>query len=232
MLKGFMTSNKGFVGESVTAEQCFDALTDEEKNLLLANKREIEFGAGETIIKKGYVASSILFIEEGLAKLDIEIDGKTSTISLVPPKSFIGIVCSFACHNFSFSSMALVKTKISLFDMALFEQFIQQNGLFAHLIVKHMSLITNNLVHHTARFIHKNIEGSLALLLLEFSRIYGSNAFTFPMNRIELAKMIGYSKESVINTLSRFNRDAVIRVQEKQVEILDVQKLEKISKKG
>ncbi len=232
MIQDFMVSSQGVKKEFVTAEQCFAVLTDEQKDKLIANRRIIDFEVGETIIKRGYIASSILFLEDGLAKLDVLIDGKSSTISLVPPRSFIGIVCSFACHDFSFSSIALEKTKISLYDMELFEEFIQTNGKFAHLLIKHMSLITNSLVHHTARFIHKNIEGSLSLLLLEFSHIYKSNKFVLPLNRIELAHMIGYSKESVINSLSRLNKEGILKVHEKSIEILDIDKLSKISKNG
>ncbi len=232
MIKDFMVSNQDVNKEFVTAEQCFEVLTDDEKARLIANRRVIEFEVGETIIKRGYIASSILFLEEGLAKLDVQIDGKNSTISLVPPKSFIGIVCSFACHDFSFSSIAIEKTRISLYDMDLFEELIQNNGKFAHQLIRHMSLITNKLVHHTARFIHKNIEGSLSLLLLEFSHIYNSNKYVLPLNRIELANMIGYSKESVINTLSRLNKEEILKVHEKSIEILDMEKLKKISKNG
>lgn len=232
MVHDFMVGNKDIKKEVVTAQQCFDVLTEEEKAVLIVNRRVIEFEAGETIIKRGYIANSILFLEEGLAKLDVQIDGKNSTISLVPPKSFIGIICSFACHDFSFSSIALEKTRISLYDMDLFEDLIHNNGKFAFMLIRHMSLITNSLVHHTARFIHKNIEGSLSLLLLEFSHIYNSSKFVLPLNRIELANMIGYSKESVINSLSKLNKEGILKVHEKSIEILDVDKLKNISKNG
>jgi CRP-like cAMP-binding protein len=44
--------------------------------------------------------------------------------------------------------------------------------------------------------------------------------------------MLGYSKESVINTLSKFNREGIINVSDRKIEILDVPKLEQISKLG
>ena len=128
MLEGFQRKNKDIKKDYVTAEQCFEVLTDEEKTELLNNRMEIEFAAGETIIKQGFVASNIIFLEEGLAKLDILTDGKTTTVGLVAPKSFIGIICTFANHNVDFSSIALEKTSVSIFDIDLFEKFVKQNG--------------------------------------------------------------------------------------------------------
>ena len=109
---------------------------------------------------------------------------------------------------------------------------MQQNGAFACKLIKHTSAITNRLVHHITRFNHKNIEGALAIILNDFSQVYQSPIYTLPVNRIELAKMLGYSKESVINTLSKFNKEGILKVQEKHIEILDIPRLQQISEKG
>jgi len=215
-----------------TAMHCFAALTDAEKTEWLNSKIEIQFEAGETIIKQGFAASNVMFLEEGLAKLDIVTDGKPTTITLITPNSFIGVVCTFASHNINFSSVALEKTKISIVNINLFEKFIRQNGEFSFRIIKHMSLITNNLVRNISRFSHKNIDGSLSILLLRFSDIYKSDSFVLPVKRDEIAMMLGYSKESVINTLSRFKKENLLLVQDKAITIIDKKRLTSIAKNG
>lgn len=232
MLDGFKKSDKNHLINVISAEDCLNTLTDDEKKELLGNKMEIEFEAGETIIKKGLVAGNIMYMESGLAKLDVLTDGQMSTVSMVAPKSFIGIICTFASHNFDFSAIALEKTKISLFDMKLFEKFVHQNGEFACHIIKHMSIITNELVHRISRFTHKNIDGALSILLLDFSRIYQSDTFMLPIKRKEMANMLGYSKESVINTLSKFNKEGILKVSDKKIEIINKQKLQQIGEFG
>lgn len=227
-----MTSNIFSKSQQVTALECFNALTADEKSQLIQNQTEVEFEKGETIIKRGLAASSILFLEEGLAKLDIMIDGKTSTVGLIQPQSFIGIICTFANRNLNFSAIALEKTKVSLIGMDFFEHLVHQNGEFAFRIIQHMSLLTNNLVHHIARFTHKNIEGALAILLLEFAGIYHSETFTIPINRKEIAHILGYSVESVINTLSKFNREGLIALKNHQVTLIDKSLIERISEVG
>lgn len=95
-----------------------------------------------------------------------------------------------------------------------------------------MSIVTNSLVRNISRFSHKNIDGSLSILLLEFSDIYKSDSFVLPVKRDEMAQMLGYSKESVINTLSKFNKENIIIVQDKKITILDKNKLNNIAKNG
>lgn len=232
MLYNYLNESENQDKTKITTKMCFDALSDAEKFELQNNKITLEFEAGETIIKKGFVASSIMFLEEGLAKLDISTDGHLSTIGLIPPSSFIGIICTFASRNYNFSAVAIEKTKVSLFDRQLFDKFIKQNGEFAYLFIQLMSMITNDLVHHLSRFSHKNIDGALAILLTDFCNVYQSDSFVLPVNRKEMAKMLGYSKESVINTLSKFNKEGIITVNEKQIQIVDKIRLIQIGEIG
>ena len=95
-----------------------------------------------------------------------------------------------------------------------------------------MSGVSNGLLHRMARLSQKNIDGALSILLLEFSEIYNSKRYTLPVLRKELADILGYSKESVINTLSKFNREGIIKVLDRKIEILDAPRLKQISKLG
>ncbi|MBE9469280.1 MAG: Crp/Fnr family transcriptional regulator [Bacteroidetes bacterium] len=232
MLEGFKSNINTFQEINISADKCFDVLTDIEKQELLKSKMEIEFKAGETIIKKGFVASNILYIEEGLVRIDIETDKQSTTVNILPPKHFIGIICSFASLNFDFSAVALEKTTISLFNIKLFEKFIQQNGKFAFNFVRHLSFLSKNTIHRIARLSQKNIYGAVAILLCDFSKIYNSDSFTLPMNRKEMANIFGYSKESVINTLSKLNKDGILNVNDKKIVILDKKKLIQIGERG
>jgi len=76
------------------------------------------------------------------------------------------------------------------------------------------------------------LDGALSILLLDFKKIYNSNNYTLPMVRKDLANMLGYSKESVINTLSKFNKENIISVSDRKIEILNMKKLIQISKLG
>jgi CRP/FNR family transcriptional regulator len=56
--------------------------------------------------------------------------------------------------------------------------------------------------------------------------------FDLPISRKEIADFIGMSTANVIRTLSDFKKDGIIRVFGKTIEIVDINKLEIISKRG
>ena len=228
----FLTHKSIFSYKYINAQECLNILTEDEKQELIIKKSDISFVAGETIIKRGMLANNVLYITEGLAKIEFINDSKPFTIGIVQPHSFIGIVCCFAFEKFDFTATALTKSKVSFIPMDLMKTFIKENGEFALSLIEHMSGISNGIIHRISSLSQKNIEGAISILLLDFMKIYKSNKYILPMNRAELANMLGYSKESVINTLSKFNKEKIISVSDRKIEILNLKTLEKISKIG
>jgi CRP-like cAMP-binding protein len=56
--------------------------------------------------------------------------------------------------------------------------------------------------------------------------------FDLPVSRKEIADYIGMSTANVIRTISDFKKDGIIKVFGKTIEIVDINKLEIISKRG
>lgn len=228
----FLNKKSTFGFEFLNAEECLNILTNDEKNELVDNKSDLSFEAGETIVKRGILVSNILYLTEGLVKLEVENNGKLSTVGLIQSHSFIGIICCFAFKKYDFTVTAIEKAKVSFIDIDIFEKFIKTNGEFALYLIKHMSGITNRLFHRITDLSQKNIDGALSILLLDFSNIYNSKNYTLPITRQELAHLLGYSKESVINTLSKFNKEGIIKVIDRKIELINSDELEQISKLG
>ncbi len=207
-------------------------LSPAQKKLVEDNSYTLEFRPNEPIIKQGFSANHILYLEEGMAKLSVSDQERTTTFKIIGSRSFIGIMCSFVKKNFDFSATAIKPSRVRLIDRNVFEKLIRTNGDFAVQMVSLMSLMTNKIVHDLIYLSHKNVDGALSTILLELSGIFGSGQFQMPFTRIELADTIGYSKESVINSLSGLQKEGIIRVSGKNLEILDRKRLELISKHG
>ncbi len=69
----------------------------------------------------------------------------------------------------------------------------------------------------------------LARLLLDASKMAGSESFVLPVTHQELASRLGTVREVVSRNLARFRAAGLIRIQGQQVEILDLEGLEKQS---
>jgi CRP/FNR family transcriptional regulator len=73
----------------------------------------------------------------------------------------------------------------------------------------------------------------MADALLEFSdKIFMSDTFTIPLTQAELANLVDTSRESVSRVLSEFDKDGIIDVKGKQIEIVNKKSLKLISQNG
>lgn len=82
----------------------------------------------------------------------------------------------------------------------------------------------------------KNAEGRVATLLLSLSQRYSRrklspNAMRLPMSRMDIGNFLGLTIETVSRTFSRLQKDEIIRVDGREVVILDHEKLSELSHK-
>lgn len=73
----------------------------------------------------------------------------------------------------------------------------------------------------------------MADVLLEFSeKIFQSDRFMLPISQSELANLVDTSRESVSRVLSEFDKDGIIKLNGKEIEILNKKSLNLISQNG
>ena len=207
-------------------------LKEEELDALMGSSVELEYDKFDVIIKQGSMASQIMVLEEGMVKLNFQESGKDTTFGFGVKGDFIGLMCSFVKKRLDFSAVAITPCRIRIFDRDVFEKLIEHNGKFAIYIVTIMSQMIKETCHNLITLKHRNAGGSLATLLLNLVRVFGEHQIAIPFTREEMAHTLGYSKESIINTLSDFQKDNIISISGKNLEILDKKALENIAEKG
>ena len=80
---------------------------------------------------------------------------------------------------------------------------------------------------------HKQKEGRIADIMLYLAaEVYHENSFLLSLTRKEIAEFAGCSTENVIMTLSRWQTEKIIIIDGKKIEIIDLEKLQYISKIG
>ncbi len=218
--------------EKSTTENWSSTLSEDERELVIENSTLVTFKKNETIIKQGYMADNILYLEKGLVKLSVDDKIRSTVFKIVADDTFVGLMCSFVKRTVDFSAVAINPSTIRLIDRDIFEGLIRNNGEFAVSVVCRMSAMTNKIVHDLIYLSHKHADGAICTILMELSFIFKSNSFQMPFTRIELADTVGYSKESVITCLSSLQRENIIKASGKNIEIIDPKRLEIIARNG
>ncbi len=210
----------------------YSYLSPEQHELIMKHSSLVYFRKDETILKQGFMASHILYLEEGMAKLSVEDNGRSTVLKIVAPGSFIGLMCSFVKRTFDFSAGAIQPSAVRLIDWSVFEEMIRENGNLAVALLYKMSVDTSKIVHDLVHLSYKNVDGAVCTVLSQLAGIFESPSFQIPLSRVELANIVGYSKESVINCLSSLQKANIISLSGKNIIIHDMSRLELIARNG
>ncbi len=212
----------------------FDELSVEEKALIENNKITLTYKKGEIISKQGSFASHIIYLKKGLAKVYLEGRGKDLILTVAPPGNLLGLPCLYEGNNvFLYSTSTYIDSEVDLIDIELFKQLVFQNSKFAFSIIQTLNANTVQTYGRFYCFTNKQMHGRLADILLCLSqRIYRSDSFNLPLNRTDLAELTGMSTESVIRVMKDFKDDGLIKIDGKDIELVDIEMLLKISEVG
>jgi CRP/FNR family transcriptional regulator len=213
---------------------CFDVLTEEEKQIIDKHQINIKYKKGEVIAKQGSFASHVIFLQEGLVKVFIEGNSKDLILKIIPSNRLITLSSIFEGNNsFLYSASTYVDSTASLIDAGIFKQLIRKNPQFASKIINILNENTAQIYGRFYALTRKQSHGRVAdILLCLAQRIYKADQFNLALSRNDLADLTGLSPESVIRIFKEFKEDKLIDVKGKRLEILNVEALNKISAFG
>ncbi len=212
----------------------FDNLNDEEISAVCNVKREFELQKGDVMIQEGADINEFMYLKEGLVKIyRTTSSGKEQILNIATPMEFVSLLSVFSEQKYKFSIAALDKTIVCVIDLKTVKDLIIKNGLFGLKIMEKMSKNADKIIMQNLRLNTKNLRGRIAYILLLFAdEIYNSEMFDLPISRKEIAQLIDMTTENVIRILSEFRKDEIIRINGKNIEILNKKILEQISAHG
>jgi CRP/FNR family transcriptional regulator len=214
--------------------KCFSRLLPSQVEFVDHYKVQIDYATGEDICKQGAFASSIIYLVDGLIKLSIEgPNNKSFILRIVKPAEFIGLSSLFGENIYHYSGKTLKESKICMIEKDSIIKLARENGVFASEIIKWHCHIETHHYKKIQSLTYKQLHGRLADTLIYLSNEDFGIKNVFPyLSRKDLAELSAMSTESAVRILSEFDKDGIIELSGKDIRILELQKLVKISKAG
>lgn len=213
---------------------CFQMLSPEEVELVRASKTQILFRKGDNLTKQGTFASYILFIIKGLAKQYIEGEqNKSYNLRILQAGEFVGLSSVFSRNVFNYSSVAITDCQAFLIEKEAIARVVKQNGTFGFDIIRRYCAQNVNLFDSLHKVLYKQMNGRIAETLLYIDSLKGEYPEIFQLlSRKDIADFAGISTESAVKLLKSFEKDGLIGLNEKDIEVLNHKELQEISRKG
>lgn len=213
---------------------CFQMLSAEEIELVRASKTQVLFRKGDNLTKQGAFASYILFVVSGLAKQYIEGDStKNYNLRIIKPGEFVGLSAVFTKNTFHYSSIALTDCQVFLVEKDAIAMVAKQNGMFGFNIIKRYCEQNTDLFDTVRSILYKQMNGRMADTLLYINGLKTENTEIFQLlSRKDMADFAGISTESAVKLLKSFEKDGLIILKEKDIEVLNIEALVELGKRG
>lgn len=186
------------------------------------------------VILEGDEIKEFIYLKSGLVKLyKHHSDDQDQIIQIARPNNLIGLLSVFSETHHNYSVTAIEDSEICFLDLISIKDLVRNNGSFALSILEKISRTADDIIKTNLEIGKKNLRGRIAYILLYFSKdVYESASFELPVSRKEIAELIDMTSENVIRIISEFAKDHILKVKKKKIEILDVQKLQRICDLG
>jgi CRP/FNR family transcriptional regulator, polysaccharide utilization system transcription regulator len=209
-------------------------LSEDDFTQLYQNTLQLRFKKGEHILKQGNIFTHIIFLKSGRVKFNFEDEtGRNLVLTVVNSPNLLGGANMFNEDLNLFSITAIEDCEVCLIDINVLKRLVMQNAGLAIKLLEFVTTMFKDSILNFVSLAHKHVNGRIADILIYLSgKIYKSDCFTITLSRKELAEYAGCSQENIIHTLSRFDKEGIISLKAKKIEILDWHKLNEISRKG
>jgi CRP-like cAMP-binding protein len=213
---------------------CFQLLSPEEVELVRSSKTQVLFRKDDNLTKQGTFASYVLFMIDGFAKQYLEGDGiKNYNLRIIKPGEFIGLSAVFSENTFNYSSVAITDCHVFLVEKQAISKVTKQNGSFGFNIIKRYCEQNTNLINTVRNLMYKQMNGRIADTLLYIDSLKTEKPEIFQLlSRKDIADFAGISTESAVKLLKSFEKDGLIKLNEKDIRVIKHNELTEISRKG
>ncbi|MCR4995073.1 MAG: Crp/Fnr family transcriptional regulator [Bacteroidales bacterium] len=212
-------------------------LSDEQRELLIQRMTIHVLKKNEVIYSEGEPSSFMYCLVSGKVKVQkAGVGGRSQIVRVIKPVEYFGYRPAFAGQSHATEALAFEPSVIVRFPIHTIITFLQVNPRLGWFFIEHLSRHLGRADERTVNLTQKHIRGRLAESLLFLRESYGleedESTLSIYLSREDLANLSNMTTSNAIRTLSTFAQEKLIAIDGKKIKILDVEKLEKISRIG
>jgi CheY-like chemotaxis protein len=200
---------------------------NEMKNFIDDNGKEYSYEVGDTIYQEGMNANTVYLVLNGLVKTHkLDETGKELITGIYKPDDFFGF-SSFAQQlPYNESASAIEVTRLVGIPMEKLNRLLEDNH---ELSMELMHILSENLSEAKEQLLqmaYGTVRRKAASTLLRFAQTLQKDADgNLHILRSDLANVAGMATETLIRTLSAFRKEGLIDIKDRNIKILDIEKL-------
>lgn len=209
-------------------------LSAEEHENICSTAVQLRFKKNEIIFKQGDRSSNIAFLYSGIVKFKYQINNdRDFVLTLVSGPKLLGGANLFFNDTNLFSIEAVEDCDVCLINGKALFQIISENSKYFMAILQTSVEMFKYPIFNFINLSYKHVNGRIADIILYLSdQVYKSDSFKLSLTRKELSEFAACSPANVMTTVSLLHKEGIIKVEGKNIEIIDRKRLLEISRLG
>lgn len=215
-------------GEMLARVPLLAGLNPTERDALAAKAIAKSYAAGERLFTEGEPCPGMYVLVAGRVKIfKTSPSGREIMLAVEEAPSTVAEVPLFDGGPFPASVVALDDVTAWLIRKEDFQQACRQNPDLALKLLAVTGRRLRQLVSLIEAVTFGSVRQRLARTLLDLAEEAGRNPFTLPVTQEELALRLGTVREVISRNLGRFQAEGLLRIQRREVTLLDRAGLER-----
>lgn len=209
----------------------FSVLDAEGAAALRATMNEVTVGKGDTLFVEGQVGDRMYVILEGKVKLgQTSADGRESLMLVLGPGEMFGELSLFDPGPRTATATALTEARVLGLGNEQLKPWLTGRPEVAAALLQALARRLRRQNEAMADLVFSDVPGRVAKALMDLGEKFGQVTnegllVTHDMTQEELAQLVGASRETVNKALADFAQRGWIRLESRQVIVLDVERL-------
>jgi len=190
------------------------------------------YKSGEVVYEQDTNMKHAYFVNKGLLKIyRIGSKGEQQIVRLIKEGDLFGFHSLLGDEPEVTACESLTDSEVCLIPGEAFMKTISQNKELADLLIKKTCDELKSSYNSLVELSQRTVRGRLANLLIKLQDLFNTStdeAIPLVISRLDMARWIGTSKESVSRLITEFKNDGVIRFDRRELIITNKEKLERI----
>jgi len=212
----------------------FNGLSEEQLNEIGAITVNRQYKRGQAIFMEDDVADGFYIVAEGQVKIfKTSLEGKEQILHIYGPGNAFGEVPVFSGSRFPANAMALVKSRILFLTREAFVRQIAEHPSLSMNMLAELSMRLRQFTVQIENLSLKEVPSRLASYLTVLGKEQGrTDRVNLTISKGQLASLLGTIPETLSRIFSKMSAQNLIRVDGRQIHLLDPAGLENLSVAG
>ncbi|WP_430809710.1 MULTISPECIES: Crp/Fnr family transcriptional regulator [unclassified Carboxylicivirga] len=190
------------------------------------------YKSGEVVYEQDTQMKHAYFVSKGLLKIyRVGSRGEQQIVRLIKTGDLFGFHSLLGDEPEVTACESLTDSEVCLIPGEAFKKSISMNKDLADLLIKKTCDELKHSYNSLVELSQRTVRGRLANLLLKLQDLFHTAAnepIPLVISRLDMARWIGTSKESVSRLITEFKNDEIIRFDRRELIIMNKEKLERI----